>query len=191
MFQASVLYIIMFLKSRIYGLTLCDRGESGSLGVRLINLKSNLLTTISAAVETDPEAPAIDLTTITSLPSDLTTAVEAGRPRSDIIPLAQAFIKSSEFIGGLQSNNNALHKAALELGRILDKGTDKITDKITDKSTDKSTGKPKITAAGLRKAVKDTFGKAPEDALQDQQFQVLLRNLRDSVIAVKYVQVCH
>jgi hypothetical protein len=126
-----------------------------------------------AAVVPDPQAPPIVLTQASTFQKSLADAAKTQNPRDALVNLSRSFIASKDFVASPSSTPFATH--VVQFGKAI------------DELDEDSAADPKTLAA----LVKKEFGVDVGQVLKDPGYQSLISNLRDSIVAIKYVQVLH
>ncbi len=119
----------------------------------------------------DPQAPSVNLTQASTFQRALGDAAKIQNPRDGMVNLAATFIKSRNFVNDVQGSDFA--RKVVKFGSAVD-------------NLDTSASPNHKQVADL---VKDAFGADAGQVVQDPAYQSLLTNLRDSIVAIKYVQV--
>lgn len=119
----------------------------------------------------DPQAPSVVLTQASAFQKSLGDAAKVENPRDGMVTLSAAFIKSGNFVNDVEGSDFA--RRVVKFGNAVDK---------LDASALPDLQK-------LPSLVKDAFGSDASQVVKDPDYQTLLSNLRDSIVAIKYVQV--
>ncbi|KAB8339245.1 hypothetical protein FH972_022179 [Carpinus fangiana] len=126
------------------------------------------------AVQQDPKLPNIQLTQATEFQKKLGLAVVSAKPRDNIVLAAKELIADrSRFV--VDPSGTPFSAKVIAFGRAVDNIT-------SDAGIDK---------AKVIQAVQDAFGSAPAQVVATDDYKNFLSNLRDSVLAIKYVQEEH
>ena len=126
------------------------------------------------AVRQDPRLPNIELTQQSDFQKKLAIAAASPNPRDSIIAASKELIADkSRFIA--DPSGTAFSAKVVVFGRAV--------DSITKDSS--------INKDGIAKAVQDNFAASPAQVIATDDYKNLLSNLRDSVLAIKYVQEQH
>ncbi|PKS08535.1 hypothetical protein jhhlp_004921 [Lomentospora prolificans] len=126
-----------------------------------------------APIEQDPDAPSIKLSQKSTFQEKLATALGAVDPRAETFNAAAGFIRDSDFIKNY--NGNELVKSLKRLGVLLDEaghGND-------------------LPVSSVLQLTQQVFGVPASEVVKKPEFDVLLKDLRDVITAVKFDQSNH
>jgi hypothetical protein len=121
----------------------------------------------------NPDALPISLAQSTTFQKDLADATKSSSPRDAVTKVARAFITDKSFIG--TPDGKPFQVKLVHFGTSLD-----------------NLGKGgTLLLSAVLGAVKNAFGQKVGDVVKQPEFLTVLEGLRDSVLAIKYVQVSH
>ena len=119
----------------------------------------------------DPKAPSIKLAQRSAFQLRLATALTSADPRAGSASAATAFIEQSELVKNYRTN--PLVNSLKRLGSLLD---------------DASTG-PDLPGSTVLQLTRQVFGAPASDVIGKPEFDELVTDLRDAIVAVKFDQV--
>ncbi|PVH68884.1 hypothetical protein DL98DRAFT_599137 [Cadophora sp. DSE1049] len=126
-----------------------------------------------APLSGDPTRPPIVLAQDGQFQKDLKKSAVSNTPRESLESVSRTFIASDKFISSIDGSQ--FQKKVVEFSAIVDK----------------------LETAGIvglkavSKVVKQAFGQEPSDLVKSVELVSLLQGLRDSIVAIKYVQEEH
>ncbi|KKZ58596.1 hypothetical protein EMCG_05492 [[Emmonsia] crescens] len=125
-------------------------------------------------VSQDVRKPSIPLLQDSLFQNELLAALKAQTPRTEVLKVAKKFITSKEFIGDPAGSD--FQKKLREFNVLVDAAGNVGND---------------LQYTVVLELTKRAFGVAASDLVKSEGFITLLRNLRDSVVAIKYDQAEH
>jgi hypothetical protein len=114
----------------------------------------------------------ITLAQSSSFQNDLKEALSAPVPRDSLVAASEKYIRSDKFISSVDGNE--FQKQIVRISAIIDKLEEA---EILDSNF-------------VSKAVKDVLGEELSKVVASVDFVSLYKQLTDSIIAIKYVEVC-
>jgi hypothetical protein len=131
------------------------------------------LALVRPAVEQDPANPSIDLTQDTPFQKALMEAAQSENPRDALMQVARSFVAGGDFIGS-------------PAGSPLGAGSAKFSAALERLERNSTANHTKLV-----KAVEDAFGMSPKALVESETYKSTVRNLRDSLLAIKQLQEEH
>jgi len=126
-----------------------------------------------APLAQNPATPSIKLVQWTDFQKSLADAAKTENPRSALKKLADNYVADKTlFIPS--ADLLPLQKCLLRFSSLLDKAS--------------STGS--LNLKNVTDASNQEFGGSPHDVVNSDEFKTLLTQLKDSVVAIKFAQVC-
>lgn len=119
----------------------------------------------------NPAAPSIKLKQNSQYQVDLAKALAESDPRTESIQVSKAFIDGATFIKDI--NGSDILKSLNRFGLL---------------ATDASFGN-RLPLATVLQLVKQVFGVSAAELVTQSEFVSLVADLRDSIVAIKFVQV--